>query len=76
MISVMIKLLRVSVEVARQAKREEGLDESEDRHKPEPATEAQPTPTANGARVRSAAISIVGMWKLLAAVHAMSECLT
>ena len=57
----MIKHLRVSVEMAKQAKREEGFDESEDRHKPEPATEAQPTPTTKGARLRSAAMSIVGM---------------
>lgn len=62
--------------MAKQAKREEGFDEAEDRQKVEPAAEAKPTPTANGARVRNAPKSIVGKCKLLAAHQAIAMSLS
>lgn len=53
--------LRASVEMAKQAKRDEGFDEAKDRQRVEPATEAKPAPAANGARVRNAPMSTAGM---------------
>jgi len=66
---------RESVEMPKQAKGVERLEEEEwkEFHKVVPATEANPTPAATGARLRSAPTSIVGTWIDLAAHHAISH---
>ena len=60
------------MEIPKQAK---GFDRSEaddDRQRPKPTTDAQPMPTAKGARVRSVPTSIAGRCKDLAAAdHAI-----
>lgn len=62
------------MEIPRQAKGTECLDKeaAEERHKAVPATETQPIPAANGARLRSTPMSIARMWNDLAAYHAIS----